>query len=103
MIDASRIYTAKRAQNVLEEKDVEQIFDLYKNYVDVPEKCSIVNIDKIEELNYSLSVSRYVKRAEVPVKPIDEAYEEYVAAVNMCVGEEEKLERMLRKGGRLHE
>ena len=42
LIDATNIYTPKRAQNEMEEKDINEVYDLYTTYEDQIEKCKIV-------------------------------------------------------------
>ena len=49
MIDGSRILTQKRAQNVLEEKDIDRLYALYRNYSDEEDYARIVTLQEIRD------------------------------------------------------
>ncbi len=103
LIDASRIYTAKRAQNVLSKNDVEQIFDLYQGYKNVDEKAAVVTKQDIIETDYSLAVNRYIKKAAVQLTPYDVALENFIEANKAAAAEEDRLNTLLKQGGFVNE
>ena len=59
MIDASQIYTAKRAQNIMTKENIDEVYNLYSNYENVIEKCQIVNIKDIKD---SLVTKNYIQK-----------------------------------------
>ena len=63
MIDATQIYTAKRAQNYMSDDDVDTVFNLLSNYQDVEEKVKIVTIEDIAKRKYTLSMNSYIEYA----------------------------------------
>ena len=44
LIDASKIYTPKRAQNIMTDENIDDVYKLYENYTDEKEKCKIVKV-----------------------------------------------------------
>ena len=64
LIDASNIYTPKRAQNIMTDDDIQQVCDLYADYKDVIEKCKIVTLDDIKAKDYTLSVNSYIEKKQ---------------------------------------
>lgn len=103
IIDASRIFTAQRAQNVLTKENVEEIFKLYTDFENVDEKAAIVSLEDISRMDYSLAVNRYVKRKETPILPLEEAYTTFVAAFQNMEEQESRLEKRLLDGGYINE
>lgn len=99
MIDASRIYTAQRAQNILTKDNVEEIYQLYQNFGDVEEKSTVVTLADLAQQNYTLAVNRYVKKALLPLKPLNEAYQAYLECFEAVSAEEKVLDLLLQKGG----
>lgn len=99
MIDASKIYTAKRAQNELSEDNVNRIFELYSNYSDVEEISKIVTLREIEDKDYILSVNRYIERKTSKVKPYETVKAEFKQAYDKMVDAEAKFKDLLIKGG----
>ena len=71
MIDATQIYTAKRAQNYMSDDDVDTVFNLLSNYQDVRRKVKIVTIEDIAKRKYTLSMNSYIEYA--PKEVIDPA------------------------------
>ena len=99
MIDASSIYTAKRAQNELSDSDVDQIINLYSAYQDVEETAKVVTIREIEEKDYILSVTRYIERKTAEVKPYEAVKVEFQQAYQNIVEAEHKFRELLIQGG----
>lgn len=103
LIDGSEIYTPKRAQNVLEPKDVDMLYKLYTDYTDVIEKCKVVTIADVEAGGYELSVNKYIeKKKSETVSPIVVRMR-YYAALKAVRNAEERMKRLLIEGGYVNE
>ena len=79
MIDGTKILTQKRAQNILEQKDIERLFELYNNYEDVEDFSRIVTLEEIATKGYDLSPNKYVQYHRESVKPYAEVLAEFKA------------------------
>lgn len=103
LIDASNIYTPKRAQNIMTDDDIQQVCDLYADYQDVIEKCKIVTLDDIKAKDYTLSVNSYIEKKQQ--ETIDPAVvkKEFLEALSAVTTAEDKLKRLLIEGGYIHE
>lgn len=103
LIDASNIYTPKRAQNIMTDDDIQQVCDLYADYKDVIEKCKIVTQDDIKSKDYTLSVNSYIEKKQQ--ETIDPAVvkKEFLEALSAVTTAEDKLKRLLVEGGYIHE
>ena len=101
MIDASSIFTSKRAQNELSEADVDQIYKLYSDNVEVGELVKIVTLRDIKKMDYTLSVNRYIERKVEDVKSYDWVKTEFLSAYEAVKQAENRFTKMLRKGGYL--
>lgn len=103
LIDASNIYTPKRAQNIMTDDDIQQVCDLYTDYKDVIEKCKIVTLNDIKDKEYTLSVNSYIEKKQQ--ETIDPAVvkKEFLEALSAVTTAEDKLKRLLVEGGYIHE
>ncbi len=101
MIDASSIFTAKRAQNELSEADVDQIYKLYSDNVEIGELVRIVTLRDIKKMDYTLSVNRYIERKVEDVKSYDLVKTEFLSAYEAVKQAEGRFTKLLRKGGYL--
>ena len=101
LIDGSTIYTAKRAQNIMSDDDVEKAFKLYQDYTDVVGYSKVVTLEDLEKNDYTLSVNSYIEKPKAP--PIDpvKVKQEYFAALENVKECEDKLYNLLKKGGYL--
>lgn len=102
MIDASDIYTSKRAQNELSEEDVDRIFKLYSEYKNVNEVARVVPIYEIEEKDYTLSVSRYIEREKEEITPYTEVKKAFLSAHQAVREAESHFVKLLTRGGYLN-
>ena len=100
-IDASSMYTPQRAQNIMTEKNVADIFSLYAGYSDVLEKCKIATLQDIKDKGYSLSVNNFIEKAPVESISPSEVRAQFYAALAGVKSAEEKLTRLLTEGGYL--
>lgn len=103
LIDASGIYTAQRAQNIMSDADVETVFNLYTNYADVIEKSKIVTLEEIAEKDYTLAVNSYIEKAVQETIDPAEVRRQYFAAVEDVRKAELRLKELLIKEGLLNE
>ena len=103
LVDASNIYTPKRAQNIMTDDDIKQVCDLYADYKDVIEKCKIVTLDDVKAKDYTLSVNSYIEKKQQ--EAIDPAVvkKEFLEVLNAVTTAEDKLKRLLVEGGYIHE
>ena len=100
MIDASSIYTAKRAQNIMTEENIAEVFKLYFDYEDVVEKAKIVPINELKE---TLIPKTYIqKRKTKNIDPV-QVKSNYIAAYNKMIECEVKMKKLLEEGGYLDE
>ena len=77
-IDASDQLKVSRAQNILENKHVDQIFKWYNNCEDVDNYAKVVSIDEISENDYNLNIPLYVeKQIEDDLPSVEEAFERF--------------------------
>ena len=81
MIDATKILTPRRAQNVLEPKDVDLIYQLYADYRDVEDFAKVANLDEIRKKDWNLSPNRYVEYHREEVRPYSEVLAEFQKAI----------------------
>jgi type I restriction enzyme M protein len=63
-IDASKEFTAGKAQNFIDESHIEKIVSTYRNRAVLPKYSYKANIDEIVENNYNLNIPRYVDTFE---------------------------------------
>ncbi|MCQ2601283.1 MAG: type I restriction-modification system subunit M [Treponema sp.] len=99
LINAESIYTPMRAQNIMTEENIQEVFKLYQDYTDVIEKVKVVNLDDIRAKDFSLSVSNYIeKKPEEAIDP-EQVKKEYFAAVQEVIENENKMKKLLLEGG----
>ena len=103
MVDASKIYTAQIAQNIMTEENIREVFDLYLGYEDVIDKSKVVTLNDIESKDYSLVVNNYIERPETEVIDPAVVRQEYLDAVNAVISAENHLKELLIKEGLLNE
>ena len=101
LVDGSTIYTAKRAQNIMSEEDVEQAFKLYQDYADVVGYSKVVTLEELEKNGYTLSVNTYIEKPPAPPMDPVEVRKEYFEALSNVKECEDRLRRLLKEGGYL--
>ena len=99
MIDATSIYTAQRAKNVMTEADTDKVYSLWSDYKNVVDYCAIVDLDTVKEKGYTLSVNSYIEKSPAP--PIDPAKvrREFFDALKEVQESEAALMKLLKEGG----
>jgi type I restriction enzyme M protein len=99
LVDASNIYTARRAQNIMTEDDINAVFGLCAGYDDVLEKAKVVPLDDLRGKDYTLSVSVYIEKAAKETIDPAEVRHEYKKTIEAVRSAEKKLQTLLLKGG----
>jgi type I restriction enzyme M protein len=98
-VDATKIYTAQRAQNIMTQENVNEIFTLCINYDNVLEKCRIATLDDIRSKDWSLSVSGYIEKAEKKTISPAKVREQFLNALSTAQKAELKFRTLLMEGG----
>ncbi|HCW86726.1 MAG TPA: DNA methylase [Dialister sp.] len=80
MVDGSSILTPKRAQNVLEQKDIDKLYQLYVDYRDEEDYSRVVTLDDVRAKDYILSPSSYVQYHEEEVEPYESVRQRFMDA-----------------------
>ena len=101
MVDGTKILTAKRAQNILSDADVDCLYQLYSEYKDVEDFARVVSLEEIADNGYDLSVNKYVKYHAEEVRSYAEVKAEFDAAAESVKTASEKFKALLVKGGYL--
>ncbi len=101
LIDGSTIYTAKRAQNIMSDEDVNKAFKLYEDYTDVVGFSKVVTLDDLEAHDYTLSVNTYIEKPAAPPMDPAKVKKEYFEALEEVKTCEAKLYELLKEGGYL--
>ena len=103
LIDASGVFTAQRAKNVLTEADVDTIFALYAGYEDVPERVKIVSVEDMKAKDYTLQVNSYIEKIVAESVSPQEVKRQFFAALDAVDEAEARLHELLVKGGYISE
>lgn len=99
LIDASQIYTAQRAQNIMTEQNVLDVYKLCTDYTDVIEKTKVVTLDDLREKDYTLSVSVYIEKVVKETIPPAQVRADFLDALKGAREAEARLTELLTKGG----
>lgn len=97
MIDATKILTQKRAQNILEQKDVDRIYDLYNNYENIEDFSKVVTLEEIAAKDFNLSPNRYIDYHKEEVRPYAEVLAEFKAAIQAVKDAEAEFSRLMKE------
>ncbi|MCD7991302.1 MAG: type I restriction-modification system subunit M [Clostridia bacterium] len=103
LIDATNIYTPKRAQNEMEDKDIQEVFDLYQAYEDKVEKCKIVTIEDLGAAGNTLAVNTYIEKKKQEIVSPELIRIEYINAVENAKKAEARMKAYLIAGGFINE
>lgn len=103
MIDASKIYTMKRAQNIMTDEDVTEVYNLFQNYESVIDKSKVVSIEDIKSKDYMLTVNSYIETKPIKMKCPEEVKKDFLAALEEAVEAEESFKSLLVEGGYISE
>lgn len=96
-IDASDQIRVGRAQNFLEPKHVNQIYDWYHNYQDVENYVKVVSKADLEENDYNLNIPLYVEKIiEDNLPSVEEAMADLKQAWQESLEAEEEFKKVLK-------
>ncbi len=95
MVDGTKILTQKRAQNILEQKDVDRLFELYENYENVEDFSQVVTLEEIAAKSYDMSPNKYVQYHREAIKPYAEVLAEFKAAYEEVKLRETEFKRII--------
>ena len=95
MIDGSKIFTAKRAQNILSPEDVNRLYELYCKYEDIEDFSKVVTIEDIAAKDYDLSPNKYVNYHKEEIRPYSEVLAEFKAAYAEVLQREAEFEKLI--------
>lgn len=103
LIDATNIYTAQRAKNVMTDSDIDQVYSLWKNYENVMDYCAVVDLQTIAEKGYTLAVNSYIEKSPAP--PIDpkKVRRDFMSALQEVRDSEAELLWLLKEGGYIND
>lgn len=100
LIDATSIYTAKRAQNIMTAENIADVFKLYEDYENVIEKCQIVSNKDIKD---TLIPKAYIQKKESEkIDPV-QVKNNYIAAYQKMIDAENKMKKLIEEGGYINE
>ena len=103
LIDATNIYTPKRSQNEMEEKDIQEVYKLYIDYKDVLEKCKIVTISDLDNKQNTLAVKEYIEKEKQDIVAPAAVRTSYFKAVANVKKSEARMYELLVEGGYIDE
>ena len=95
MIDATKILTQKRAQNILSPEDVDHIYQLYLDYKNVEDYSKVVTLKEIEDKEFNLSPNRYINYHREAVRPYEEVKREFLEAIEAVKLAEQEFTRLI--------
>ena len=95
MIDGSKILTPQRAQNILTDDDIDELYRLYTAYTEEEDKSTVVSIDTIADKEYDLSPNKYVQYHKEDVKSYANVLAEFKAAYQNMIDVEQKFRNIL--------
>ncbi len=96
-IDASDQIRIGRAQNYLEPKHVQKIYDWYHNYQDVENYVKVASKSDLEENDFNLNIPLYVEKIiEDNLPSVEEAMADLKQAWQASLEAEEKFKKVLK-------
>lgn len=93
-IDAADQVRIGRAQNFLDAGHIEQIFQWYTDFKDVPDHVKLVDMETIQSNDFNLNISLYVEKKVVDDLP---SLEESLYDLKLAVREAEEAENRLKE------
>ena len=102
LIDATGIYTAQRAKNIMTEENTDEVYRLWENYESVIDKCAIVPIETLREKDYTLSVNTYIEKTPAEAMDPKQVRRHFMEALQAVRDAEENLKKLLQEGGYLN-
>lgn len=97
MIDATKILTQKRAQNILSPGDVDRIYQLYIDYKDVEDFSKVVTLKEIEDNKFNLSPNRYINYHREVIRSYNEVKREFLEALEAVKLAEQEFAKLIKE------
>lgn len=95
-INASTFYKSGKTQNIMTDENVNDIFHLYDSYKYEEGFSAITNVDKIRDEDYSLTLTRYIKKIEIEDKgSLEESYNSMIELYQLSLQADDNLIEML--------
>ena len=102
IIDGSREFKRGRNQNTLEPEHADHLFQLYRDYVDVPGLAHVATMEAIAGHDYNLNISLYVEPlATEETVTVEEAVTNLKRSLEAAYAAEDKLRALLAEAGLL--
>lgn len=103
-VDATSIYTPLRAQNILTDENVGEIYKLYTDFADRQDFAKVVTLKEIEDNDFDLSLQKYIKKTEVKEEiDIDKVKANFYKSLEDLFKQEDELLQLLTKEGYINE
>lgn len=100
IIDGSKEFRKGRNQNTLEPEHVDRLFQLYRDYVDVPGMAHVATMEEIAGHDYNLNISLYVEPlATEETVTVNQAVANLKDALKEAYAAEDKLRSLLVEAG----
>ncbi len=100
LIDASKIYTAKRAQKIMTPENIDEVFKLYQNYENVVDKCQIISRFDVQD---TLMPKNYIQKSSTEIINPTEVKKQYLLAYEKMVENEKRMKKLIVEGGYINE
>ena len=97
MVDGSKVLTVQRAQNILSDEDVNELFQLYCDFGDKEDLCKVVSVEDIAAKDYDLSPNKYVTYHKEEMRPYEEVKAEFHEAYQRMLAAEEKFRNLMKE------
>ena len=94
-VDGSNKKTIERAQNILSEKNIEELYSLYSDYKDVENFSSVASIKSVIENDYDLSPNKYIRYHKREIVPYKTVLDNFKAAYNEVLMREEAFKKLI--------
>lgn len=94
-VDGSNKKTIERAQNILSEKNIEELYSLYSDYKDVENFSSVASIKSVIENEYDLSPNKYIRYHKREIEPYKTVLDNFKAAYNEVLMREEAFKKLI--------
>lgn len=97
MIDGSKILTVQRAQNILSDDNVDELYRLYESFSDEEDMSAVVNIEQLREKDYDLSPNKYVTYHMEDMKPYEYVLADFKAAYQRMIDAEQQFRIIINR------
>lgn len=95
LIDGSKILTEKRAQNILTDDDIDEIYQHYIDYTNKEDISQVATLEEIANHSYDLSPNKYVQYHKEDIKPYSEVLLEFKQAYQNMLSAESKFREII--------